>query len=83
MGATTTVRITYETHSKIVALAEQTQEPIQGVIAKAIDAYLRARFFEEVNTAFAALRESPEAWKEETEERVAWDATAQDGVNDE
>lgn len=48
-----------------------------------MEEYRRRRFLEEVNAAYAALREDPEAWSEIEEERSAWDATLGDGLPDE
>ena len=41
------------------------------------------RFFAEFNSAFARLRKDKGAWKEEQEERRAWDATLGDGQDPE
>ncbi len=37
------------------------------------------RYFEKLNASFARLRNDRKAWKEELEERRAWDATLMDG----
>ncbi len=50
---------------------------------RAIEQYRRQRFLEELNAGFAALRNDPEAWKEELEEREEWDRTLADGLGDE
>jgi hypothetical protein len=76
------IRISSTSHQALRALAEQCGEPIQTVLDKAIETYRRQRFFEALNAAYAALREDPGAWKEELEERAAWDATLQDGRGD-
>lgn len=49
------------------------------ILEKAVEEYRRARFLEEANQAYAALRADPEAWQAELEERAAWDATLADG----
>ena len=43
----------------------------------------REEFLDEVNSAFAALRNDPRAWKEEEAERLLWDETLADGLNGE
>ncbi len=40
-------------------------------------------FFAELNSAFARLRRDKSGWKEEMEERRAWDATLADGLGTE
>lgn len=52
------------------------------ILDKAIDAYWRCQFLEEVNASFAALRANPNAWREELAERAEWDATLADGIGD-
>ena len=48
---------------------------MQAVLNEAMKQYQRTKLMDEANTAYAALRADPEAWKEELEERQAWDAT--------
>ncbi len=55
---------------------------MQAVLEKAIEHYRRQRFLDATNAAFAALRNDPERWREELEEREAWDATLADGLED-
>lgn len=43
----------------------------------------RRQFWEKFNAAYTALREDPEAWKEELEERALWEATLADGLDEE
>jgi hypothetical protein len=42
----------------------------------------RQRFLAGVTTDFAALRNTPDAWREEQAERAAWDCTLADGLKD-
>jgi hypothetical protein len=41
----------------------------------------RERFFAEADLAYKRLREDPEAWQQELEERAEWDATLLDGID--
>ena len=50
------------------------------VPAKAVEEYQSKNFLEHVNAAFVVLRNDPEAWKREQEERAAWDVTLSDGL---
>lgn len=78
--ASATVRISPETHEKLKQLAEESGEPMPAVLDKAIEAYRRRRFLEEVNRSYAALRRDPKAWAEELAERELWDSTLADGL---
>jgi len=51
-------------------------------MSEAVELYRRQLFLEKVNAAFAALKTDPQAWKEEQEERAAWDAALLDGLKD-
>ncbi|HZV05210.1 MAG TPA: hypothetical protein VE999_09025 [Gemmataceae bacterium] len=62
-------------------LAEQTGQTTTDILDKALDAYRRKLFFEQLNAGYAALRADPQAWAEEFEERNLWDATLMDGLD--
>jgi hypothetical protein len=53
---------------------------MQAVLEKAVEAYRRKLFLEEVNRAYAELREDPDAWANLESERAAWDSTLADGL---
>ncbi len=76
----TTVRIKEETRAVLRELARETGEPIQEVLARAVEAYRRQRVLELTNAAYAALRSDSGLWRGEQEERAAWDATLLDGL---
>lgn len=74
-----TVRIDESSRQTLRDLAKRRGESMQEVLATAIEEYRRRHFLETANDAFAALREQPKAWKQEKEERKAWDRTLRDG----
>lgn len=78
-----TTRISEPTREALRRLAEQSGESIQALLEKAVEAYRRQRFLEESNRAFEVLRASPQAWKSGQAERVAWDLTLADGLEEE
>jgi predicted transcriptional regulator len=80
--ASETVRIHPQTHAKLKQLADEVGESMPDVLERAVDAYARRRFLELLNQDFAALRGDATAWREETAEREAWDATVRDGLED-
>jgi len=56
---------------------------MQAVLEEAIEHYRRQRFVDEVNTAYARVREDEVAWGEIVEERETWEGTVGDGLDDE
>ena len=77
-----TVRIDSSTHKTLQRLSAQTGQKMQEILGEAIELYRRKLFLEKANAAFAALKADPQAWKEEQEERTAWDVTFLDGLKD-
>lgn len=80
--ASDTVRIKRETHFKLRELAAKAGASMPETLEKAIDAYYRQQFLENVNRAYAALRADPKAWAEELAERRALEGTLSDGLED-
>lgn len=78
----TTVRINPKTYIMLRNLAEQSGEPMQSIIAKAIELYRRENILAKANLAFANLRKDSPAWEEELKERQDWDLTLSDDLKD-
>ena len=78
-----TVRISEASHQILKELAEQTGQTMMDVLDKALDAYRRKVFFEQLNAAYAALRADPAAWAEVEEERRSMDGCLMDGLDPE
>lgn len=74
------VRISDRTQDVLKVLATEAGEPMTEVVDRAVEAYRRRHILERTNAAYAAMRASPEAWREELEERAAWDGTLADGL---
>lgn len=83
MSAATTVRITEETRAVLRQLAREYHQPMQEILARAVEAYRRQCILEQTNAAYAALRADSSAWAVEQAERGAWDATLADGLKPE
>ncbi|MDO8671329.1 MAG: toxin-antitoxin system protein [Dehalococcoidia bacterium] len=81
--AGTTVRIKEESRSILEELAREMDEPMQDILAKALESYRRLRIIEMTNTAYAVLRMNPESWRSVQEEREAWDVALADQLADE
>ena len=83
MGTTTenpNIRISPHAKATLRDLAKREGKPMQAVLDEAIDHYQREKVMDEANAAYARLQADPEAWKDELEERRAWDATLNDGL---
>ncbi len=73
------VRVNEHTHQTLRAIAQVEHQSMQAVLETAVEEYRRRRFLEDVNAAYAALRNDPEAWQEIQAERADWEAIA-DGL---
>jgi hypothetical protein len=79
--STTTVPISETGQHILRELAERTGQTPLEILDKALDAYRRKVFFEQVNAGYAELRADPEAWAALEAERKLWDATLMDGLD--
>jgi predicted transcriptional regulator len=77
-----TVRISKETRDTLRNLAARSGESMQTIIDRAIEGYRRQSFIEQANKAYSALRENPQAWESERQERLEWEATLSDNQKD-
>ena len=80
--ASTTVRVSTETHELLRKLAEATGEPLQRVLERAVENYRREQFFAELDAAYERLQADPVAWEDELAERAEWEVTLADGLDD-
>jgi hypothetical protein len=76
-----TVPISEASHQLLMELAEQTGHTITDLLDKALDAYRRKLFIDQMNAGYAELRADPEAWAEHLAERKLWDSTLMDGLD--
>lgn len=63
-------------------LSVQEQLSIEAILAKAIEYYRRQSVLNQANQAFAQLKQNPQVWQQELEERVVWEATLSDGLKE-
>lgn len=75
-----TARILDADRQLLQSLAKQTGKQQQEIIHEALESYHRDHLLDEINAAFGKLRADPIAWRDELNEREAWDATAVDGL---
>jgi predicted transcriptional regulator len=76
------IRINDRTHQVLREMAQVEHQSMQAVLEKAVEDYRRTRFLEDVNAAYAALKNDPEAWQEIQAERAEWEAMP-DGLPEE
>jgi predicted transcriptional regulator len=76
-----TVPISDATHRKLQELSAQTGQTTEEVVDRALEAYHRQVFFEQLNAGYAALRADRAASAELDADQRAWDATLADGLD--
>lgn len=77
---TATVRVTAETRAILQELAKESKQPMQKLIARAVEQLRRQMVLQRANERYAALRASGDMWKEELEERRSWEGTLADDL---
>lgn len=82
MAATTTVRVSVQTHRQLQDLAREDGITMPELLDRLVTADRRRRLFERADEAYAALQADPAAWNEELAERRAWEATLGDGLDE-
>jgi hypothetical protein len=76
-----TVPISEASRQLLRELANKTGQNEVEVLDKALDAYSRKLFLQQVNAGYAELRRDSKAWSEHLVERKLWDATLMDGLD--
>jgi hypothetical protein len=76
-----TVPISEASYQLLKELAGTTGQTMSDLLDKAVHAYGRKPFFEQMNAGYAELRSDPKAWAEHLAERGDWDATLMDGLD--
>jgi len=81
-NADSTVSGVQELTSVYLVIAEEGEKGvlIRPAVALPADEYYR-RFFAELDRGYAALRQDPDAWREELTERQTLDGTLMDGLD--
>ncbi len=77
------VQISEKALQAVRHISEQKGVGISEVLDQAVEVYRRAVLLEETGRSFQALKEDPEAWREELEERALWENTLNDGLEHE
>jgi predicted transcriptional regulator len=80
--ATTTIRVSLRARDLLQELAQTSGSSMQAVLEQALEQYRRQQLLEATNAAYAALRAAPEAWANLEQERLAWEQTRADGLEE-
>ena len=75
------LRIGDETRQALRDIAKSEGESMQAVLEKAVAEYQKKRFFEKLDVAFGTLKNDPEAWREEQQERQTWADSLSDDLD--
>jgi predicted transcriptional regulator len=76
------VRVTDNTWKTLREIATQAGESMQVILEKAVEDYRRKILLEEANKAYLALKNDSEAWQGEKKERLEWDETLKDNLEE-
>jgi len=76
------VRMRNRDHDVLKELAEVTGESMSDLLRQAVEELRRKHFLYGLADDFEALKVRERSWREETEEREAWDSTLQDDLED-
>ena len=79
---TTTIRVSLRTRDLLQELAQTSGSSMQAVLEQALEQYRRQQLLEETNAAYTALRAAPQAWADLEQERLAWEQTLADGLEE-
>ena len=83
MSATTSIRVSRDTHERLKHIAEKEHRALGDMIDLLVDEYQQQAFRRAVHESFRGLREDPEERKAYLKDMAAWDATLLDGLEDE
>jgi predicted transcriptional regulator len=79
----TTIRIKKEYRDILKELAEKEALSMQEILEQTIEEYQKKKFFEQLNKAYNELQENDREWEEELKERLLWETTLQDNIEEE
>lgn len=77
------VRVSDESYSKLNSIAKTTGLSRQDILDAALTQWEKDTLLRQANEAYAAMQQDDKEWTEEQKELASWDATLQDGLDDE
>jgi predicted transcriptional regulator len=79
---TTTIRISKPMRDLLQQLAQATGVSMQMVLEQALESYRRQQLLAATNAAYGALRTNADTWNQLEEERLVWEQTLTDGLEE-
>ncbi|QLQ07135.1 MAG: toxin-antitoxin system protein [Anaerolineae bacterium] len=79
---TTTIRVTTAMRDLLQQLAQASGVSMQSVLEQALESYRRQTLLEATNAAYGALRTNVDAWNQLEDERLVWEQTLADGLEE-
>ncbi len=79
---TTSIRISTNAHATLKQIARDESESMQSVLDRLLRKYRAEQLLHRTNTAFSNLRDNPDEWEHELEERAVWDQALADDLRD-
>lgn len=79
---TTTIRVTQKAYDMLKGVAEQEHASIQDTLDKLVEDYATKKFFAELSQSVAQAKSQKDLWEEELQERQEWEATLEDGLEE-
>lgn len=83
MSATTSIRVSRETHERLKEIAEKEHRALGDMIDRLVDEYKQQAFRRAVHESFRGLREDSAEREAYQKDMAAWDVTLLDGLEDE
>ncbi len=79
--AETSLPISAASLAKLQEMAVWLNRPVCEILDRAIEAEYSTRFWDAVNSGYAAQRANPEEWAQVEAERNLWNSTLMDGLD--
>ena len=83
MSATTSIRVSRETHERLREIAEKEHRALGDMIDRLVDEYNQQAFRRAVHESFRGLREDPVEREAYLTDMAAWDVSLMDGLENE
>lgn len=77
------IRVSDQAYDKLSEIAQKGGFSRQEIIDQAIKKLERDALLKQANEAYAAIKKDPKKWQDEQEDLALWQATLNDGLEDE
>jgi hypothetical protein len=79
----TTIKVSVQTRDRLKKLADEDHLTLDAELARTLDRFEEARFWEGVRADYARLQSDPQGWREYVSELAEWEQTTGDRLGDE